>query len=170
LFATPWWWTSQGKWVLDVNVFHVGGINGEGASVSGLTGPIASDRTWLPALPNGASMGRMPASLADRYTALYHTFADAWRVDDKDSLFDYATGTSTATFTMTDWPLQQGPCVVPNSTPVQPASEDTAEEVCRPITDATMKADCMFDVRTTGNTDFAKAYTANQRLQAEATK
>ena len=34
----------------------------------------------------------MPASLGARYDTLYEKFADAWRVTDRDSLFDYAPG------------------------------------------------------------------------------
>jgi hypothetical protein len=171
LFVTPLWWASQSKWYLNVDVLRVGGIVGfsqAGSSVRGITGAIPAG-SWLPALPNGASMGPMPASLANRYTALYKTYADAWRVDDKNSLFDYAKGTSTATFTMKDWPLQHGPCIVPNEKPVQPGSEAVAERVCRPIADKNMHADCMFDVRATGNADFAKIYGESERVRRDST-
>ena len=68
--------------------------------------------TWLPALPSGATVGPKPASLHDRYVALYRTFADAWRVTDETSLFEYAPGTSTKTFTDPDWPAEKPPCVL----------------------------------------------------------
>ena len=173
LLVTPQWWASQGKWYLDVNILHVGGISlaglsQEGPAVSGIAGTIAGG-SWLPALPDGASMGPMPASLPDRYTALYKTFADAWRVTDKDSLFDYARGTSTETFTLRDWPLERGPCVVPNTKPVEPASLVAAEEACRPIQDKISHANCIFDVRATGNLDFAETYGVVQRLQTNST-
>ena len=63
-------------------------------------------QTWLPLLPSGATVGPKPAALHDRYVALYETFADAWRVTDQTSLFVYAPGTSTKTFTDRDWPSE----------------------------------------------------------------
>jgi lysyl endopeptidase len=93
LLATPNYWASQNKWHLDVDVSHLGLISDvSGAPGRGIAGVIA-DGSWLPALPDGSSMGPMPASLPARYDALYQTFADAWRVNDADSLFDYAAGT-----------------------------------------------------------------------------
>jgi hypothetical protein len=123
----------------------------------------------LPALPDGASVGPMPATLPERYDVLYRKFADAWRLSDKDSLFDYAPGTSTETFTLRDWPSERPPCVAPNSRAAPPASEDIAEEVCRPIKDKTLHADCIFDVTVTGNIGFATADVATQRLQTDST-
>jgi hypothetical protein len=110
LLVTPEWWASQGKWYLNVDISHGGLVGGASPDAgSGLAGALP-EGSWLPALPNGASMGPMPATLPERYTALYRTFADAWRVSDRDSLFDYAPGTSTETFTRRDWPKQTLPC------------------------------------------------------------
>ena len=66
--------------------------------------------SWLPRLRNGVDVGPRPASLHDRYVTLYKTFADSWRVTDKTSLFVYAPGTSTKTFTDPDWPAEKLPC------------------------------------------------------------
>jgi lysyl endopeptidase len=60
----------------------------------------------------------MPTDLHQRYLDLYKNFGDFWRVTDKTSLFDYAPGTSTATFTQPTWPPQNPPCSVPGETPV----------------------------------------------------
>jgi hypothetical protein len=125
--------------------------------------------SWLPTLPNGTSMGPMPATLPERYAALYGKFADAWRVTNQDSLFDYAPGTSTETFTMRDWPKENPTCVVPNTKPVEPASEEIAKTACRRITNQNRRADCIFDVRATGNPDFAKTYLVTQRNLADST-
>jgi hypothetical protein len=169
LFVTPEWWASQTKWYLNVDVTHLGLVSEVGgSSPGGIAGPIANGN-WLPALPNGASMGPMPASLPDRYDALYKKFADAWRVNDKDSLFDYAPGTSTDTFTMQDWPLEKAPCVVANTKPVEPANEAVAEGACRRIWDKNMHSNCVFDVRATGNPGFAKTYLDTQRILADST-
>src|SRR5213078_1076760 len=91
LFATPLFWTSQGKWYLNVDVYHT-------VATDGIMGAIAPG-SWLPSLPNGLSIGPLPASLHQRYLDLYTRFADAWRVTDKTSLFDYKQGTSTDTVT-----------------------------------------------------------------------
>jgi hypothetical protein len=169
LFVTPAWWASQSKWYLNVDVTHLGIVSGGGgASPGGIAGPLANG-SWLPALPGGASLGPMPGPLQDRYVALYRKFADAWRVTDKDSLFDYAPGASTETFTMRDWPLEHPPCVVPNTKPVEPASEAVAEAACRRVWDKNMHSNCVFDVRATGNVGFAKTYLDTQRVLADST-
>jgi hypothetical protein len=169
LLATPEWWAAQSEWYLNVVVSNLGLVSADNvASGMGIAGAIANG-SWLPALPNGASMGPMPASLTQRYTDLYKKFADAWRVNDKDTLFDYAPGTSTDTFTMKDWPPEQPPCVVKDTKPLEPVSEAVAEAACRRITDLNMRADCVFDVRATGHVVFAKTYLATQRIRIDST-
>jgi hypothetical protein len=169
LFVTPEWWSSQGYWYLNVDVTHLDLVSGEGGgSLGGIGGPIANGG-WLPALPSGASLGPMPGPLQDRYDTLYGTFAEAWRVTDKDSLFDYAPGTSTDTFTIKDWPKQNAPCVVRDVRPVEPASEAVAAQACRRVWDQNMRADCVFDVKATGNTGFATLYLDTQRSLADST-
>jgi hypothetical protein len=169
LLATPQWWQSQSEWYLNVDVSHLGLVTGESSGVGrGIAGAIANG-SWLPALPGGASMGPMPAGLPARYDALYKRFADAWRVNDKDSLFDYAPGTSTETFTNRDWPSEHSPCTVRDTKPLEPASESLAVAACRPIADKNRRADCIFDVRATGDITFAKSYAATQRILAHST-
>lgn len=161
LIVTPGWWASQGKWYLNVSVFHT-------SASEGIMGAIASG-SWLPALPNGTSPGPMPAALHDRYVVLNQTFADAWRVSDATSLFDYAPGTSTATFTLKSWPPEGLPCIIPDSTPVKPASLDVAQHACRSVVGKNRKEDCVFDVRVTGNTGFAKTYLESQKIRVGST-
>jgi hypothetical protein len=107
--------------------------------------------------------------LHDRYVALYQKFADAWRVTDKDSLFDYGQGTSTETFTMRNWPSEQAPCVVPNTKPAEPATLAVAERACSAVTGDAAHNNCVFDVRVTGNPGFANTYVLSQRIQARST-
>ncbi|HEX9110713.1 MAG TPA: Ig-like domain repeat protein [Terriglobales bacterium] len=169
LLATPEWWASQSEWYLNVDISNLGIVSADSAaSGRGTAGPIA-DGSWLPALPNGASLGPMPPSLQQRYVALYKKFADAWRVDNKNSLFDYAPGTSTETFTMKNWPPEQPPCVVRDTKPLEPASEEIAQRACRRVADPSMRSNCVFDVRVTGNLGFAKTYLTTQRLLADST-
>lgn len=125
--------------------------------------------SWLPALPGGGSLGPKPADLHQRYLSLNKTFADAWRVTDKTSLFDYSPGTSTATFTLAGWPKENPPCDIPKTTPVKPLPLKIAQRLCRPIVDKARNANCVFDVRVTGEPGFAKAYQTTQRIENGAT-
>jgi subtilisin family serine protease len=165
LTVTPLLWASQNKWHLDLSVFHT-------QASEGLMGAMAPG-SWLPALPNGTSLGPMPqpmpAASHQRFVDLYQTFGNAWRVNDKTSLFDYAPGTSTATFTDASWPRENPPCVVPNSTPVKPLDPKVALRLCSDITAGNRKADCVFDTTITGEPGFAKAYLLGQRIEAGAT-
>lgn len=156
LFLTPGWWASQSKWYLNVDVSHT-------PALAGLLGVIPQG-SWLPALPNGASMGQMPGSLHARYVALYQTFADAWRVTDKTSLFDYAPGTSTDTFTMHSWPLEEPPCRIEGTKPVEPVSRRVAQRACQAINDDNLHNNCVFDVMVTGNLGFAQTYLVTQQI------
>jgi hypothetical protein len=161
LIVTPGWWTSQSKWYLNVDVYH-------SAALEGVMGARARG-SWLPALADGTSLGPKPAALHQRYIDLYQKFADSWRVTDKTSLFVYAPGTSTATFTIASWPPENPPCVLPQTTPVEPATLAVAQRVCRAVTGKNRKEDCIFDVHVTGNTGFAKTYLLSQKIQAGAT-
>ena len=162
--VTPQWWGSQGKWFLNVDVIRrdVGFVSGASPTsgdsiVGGLAAPIRHD-SWLPPLPDGSSMGPMPAALHDRYVGLYEKFGAAWRVTDQTSLFDYSPGTDTSTFTLESWPSDAGQCTLPDSPPVEPIDPARAQEACAAIPDDIVRDDCMFDVRVTGEPGFAEAH------------
>ena len=150
-------------WFLDISVFHT-------QADEGIMGRIP-EQTWLPTLPSGATVGEMSELLHDRYITLYKTFADAWRLTDETSLFVYARGTSTETFTDRDWPAEKPPSILKPQftipgfpTPVNiPVAE--AEEVCKGVTIGHLNANCVFDVVTTGDKGFAKAYLLQQDLR-----
>ncbi len=177
LLVTPGWWASQSKWYLNVDVVRsastvMNGVSGNSArvpSTGGLMSAIAPG-SWLPALPDGTSMGPMPNSLHQRYINLYQKFGDAWRVTDKTSLFDYAPGTSTDTFTMRTWPLENPPCVIPETKPVKPVSKLVAQRACQAVKDKSGFKNCVFDVMVTGEPGFAKTYLASRRVLAVSTK
>jgi len=135
-----------------------------GASQSGLAGFVPNDN-WLPKLPSGAPVGPMPASLHDRYVTLNKTFGNAWRVTRSNSLFDYAPGTSTATFTNAAWPVENAKsCKLPNVKSIPPVSAAAAEEACRLISNATLHSSCVFDVQLTGITHLADTYAITERI------
>lgn len=164
LTVTPNFWTSNNVWYLNVAVSHT-------IADEGIMGRIAKNN-WLPALPNGAMLGPRPASLHDRHVTLYQTFANAWRVTDKTSLFVYAPGTSTVTFTDPDWPAEKPPCrlkpqfKIPGAKPILvniPLA--TAKRICRPVKIGHLNRGCVFDVATTGDKTLVKGYLLAQDLK-----
>ena len=129
----------------------------------GISGAIPKG-SWLPLLPNGASVGPMPATLHERYQTLYNTFGNAWRVTGSNTLFDYAPGTSTATFTNAAWPVENATsCTIPHQQVIKPVSLAIATEACKSVSDAKLHASCLFDVQATGNTGFARTYQLTER-------
>ena len=164
LIVTPAFWPDQQKWYLNVNVCAA-------TATAGIYGKLAGD-SWLPALPDGSSLGPKPDSLHQRYIDLYGKFADAWRVSDATSLFDYAPGTSTATFTDRGWPRENPQsCGIegqPSAGP--PVDVGFAEKQCSGITDNNIRADCVFDVSVTGFTGFANTYVLTQQRRPDATE
>lgn len=167
LIVTPHYWTSYGLWYLNVDVSNTSGEEG-------IMGRIPNG-TWLPALPSGATVGPMPASLHERYVALYRTFAGAWRVTDQTSMFVYTPWTSTVTFTDRDWPPEKPPCTLKPEfqRPVTPILKniglDKAEGICKGVTDKNLHDNCVFDVKTTGDESFAKSYLIAQDLRHRGT-
>lgn len=151
--------------LLNVSTENLGLVSGAaGATASGLSGTVPKG-SWLPALPNGKSVGAMPSSLHDRYVTLYSTFGNAWRVTKSSSLFDYAPGTTTATYTNTKWPVENAKtCTIPNQKAVEPVSAAVAEDACKSVTAKTLHASCVFDVQVTGNTGFADTYLLTERV------
>jgi Divergent InlB B-repeat domain len=165
---TPGWWDHYQIWYLNIDTRNTRAIEGvAGARAYG---------SWLPALPDGGSFGAKPASLSTRYKHLYLKFADAWRVDDKTSLFDYAAGLSTKYYTVPEWPeaspkicnaplLPGGPI---KREPLKPIVKDQAVKVCSGIRDKTNFANCVQDVAVTGEIGFAKAYVEAEKIASNA--
>lgn len=151
---TPHWWQHRAIWYLDFDITPP-------AESTGLIGEIRRDE-WVPALADGSSMGARPAPLPDRYKALYVTFADSWRVSDSSTLFDYAPGTSTKTYTMRTWPPEDGKCDLPFTVPLQGVSEAVADQACKGVFIPHMKRSCILDVMATGSTAFGKGYVVTQ--------
>jgi len=124
----------------------------------GLLGPIAPGGLGVPALPDGT---RLPAAIDAhaRFQALYGPFADAWRVTDATSLFDYPPGKTTASYTNRAFPAEPRQGAVGPTTPDQLT---TAVQACTAVTDPALNADCIFDVGATGDGGFATSYQATQ--------
>jgi hypothetical protein len=158
LVVTPQFWSGHDTWYLNINVFDT-------TAREGTMGMIASE-SWLPALPDGSSVGSQPEGDAERYEVLYEKFADAWRVTDDTSLFDYPAGKKTADFTLDEWPRNNPQsCALEGQTPVQGTDQATAEAACAAIANPDHKKDCIFDVQVTGFEGFAKGYAAMKDLK-----
>lgn len=165
VIASPRFWSHHNFNYMNVSISHTHGDEG-------LMGKIPAG-SWLPRLRSGAAFGPKPSSLNERYIQLYQTFADSWRVTDKTSLFTYAPGTSTATFTDKDWPTFKPPCKLKPGfelgKPQKPISEDEAKKICKAVKDGDLFEDCVLDVSVTGEKSFAEGYVLEQRFRNEAT-
>jgi hypothetical protein len=85
------------------------------------------------------------------FKLLYTTFGDTWRIAQKDSLFDYAKGKSTASYTIKGFPKK--PMSLADLTAAQRAD---AERKCRAAgtTEQPMLDDCILDVAASGDSTF----------------
>ncbi|MGH1396542.1 MAG: VWD domain-containing protein [Trichormus sp.] len=86
------------------------------------------------------------------FDKLYRDFGDSWRIKQEDSLFDYQSGQSTATFTDRNFPKRYH-----NIASLMPNQIRQAETVCRQagVNDFMLEG-CILDVGFTGETGFAK--------------
>ncbi|MFG2913165.1 VWD domain-containing protein [Kitasatospora sp. NPDC048298] len=85
-----------GSWGLNVQVRLAPAHR---AHVRGLLGDFNGDPDQDVRTREGETLPKDPP-----FDRLYHAFADSWRVNQADSLFDYASGESTGTFTLRDFP------------------------------------------------------------------
>jgi hypothetical protein len=167
IVVTPSFWSDYQVWYLSIDVRHA-------RASEGVMGAIAP-RNWLPALPDGTFLGERPADFHQRYVDLYEKFADAWRVTDGSSLFEYAPGFSTSTFTLKPWPteaLRQQTCQVPRGAagtparpPVKQLPPDEAKRHCAAVIDTLRRLDCEKDVMVTGEPGFAENYLLAEKIQ-----
>ncbi|MCX6317994.1 MAG: hypothetical protein NTW29_11930 [Bacteroidetes bacterium] len=163
LYVTQGWWNAHNIAYLNINVLNT-------PATEGIAGFIEPGQ-WLPALSNGTKLGPKPANLTDRYKQLNDKFSNSWRIKAANSLFDYAPGTSTATFTIKGWPFENADsCIVPNMIPVRPISREVAERACSRLTDKNNRNSCVADVMVTGEIGFAKTYLIAERLEQAGTK
>jgi hypothetical protein len=87
------------------------------------------------------------------FEQLYRQFGDSWRITAAESLFDYAPGQSTETFTQRNFPSQ-----FPSLLGVAPAQIQDATRQCREAgVNEWMLEGCVFDVAATGQPGFVDA-------------
>lgn len=165
---TPGWWDYYRLWYLNIDANHA-------RATEGVMGAIPPGN-WLPALPDGSLLGPKPRDLHQRYLDLYEKFENAWRVSDATTLFDYAPGTSTRTFSIDAWP-EESPksCVVPRQPegtpvkpPVKPLALEIAKQHCSGIVADDRRTNCEQDVMVTGEPGFAKTYLLTEHIERNA--
>ena len=149
-------WPFYDAWWLHISVFHT-------SAYEGIMG-ARSKGSWLPRLSNGFALGAMPAAQHDRYVELYGKFADSWRVNKETSLFDYAEGTSTTTFTNKAWPTENGPYVAGTGPVAKPLGRKAAVLACRGVVGKNENADCVFDVMMIGHANIAQGHLLTQKI------
>ena len=133
---------------------------GRAGKVRGLLGDFDGDPTDDIAAPSGAAL-TPPVP----FEKLYPSYADSWRVTRDSSLFSYADGQDTGSFTDRSFPERA--VTVDDLDPVQRAR---AEQVCRwaGVTDPWQLAECVFDVGVTGRPEFAVSGVGTERIAPPA--
>jgi Divergent InlB B-repeat domain len=163
---TPGWWAYYQVWFLNIDVRH-------SRANQGVMGTISPNQ-WLPAMGDDTFLGPRPAALSSRYKQIYSKFADSWRVNKQTTLFDYASGTSTATYTLRGWPeFEPKSCKLPPGwdpkiEPPKPLPAEEAKKLCSAVVDTQRRANCEQDVMLTGDAVFAQTYVATERIQRNA--
>jgi hypothetical protein len=124
--------------------------------VEGIFGNFDGRREGDRVIRGGAAIEETPS-----FETLYRRFGDSWRVRQDESLFDYAPGQSTETFTDRTFPDKP---VAAKDLP----NRATAEAICRRagVSDPTALEDCILDVGLTGEVAFARDAVRTQQLLA----
>jgi hypothetical protein len=149
--GTRMWELSTGGYGIIADIAPSPGLKAGGV---GLLGPVGAGGLGVPALPDGT---HLPATTDahQAYVMLYSQFADAWRVTDATTLFDYDAGKSTASYTIRPYPIEAKAATLANLTPAQLAAGEAA---CTSITDSRLHDNCVYDVGITGDPGFAGSY------------
>jgi hypothetical protein len=128
---------------------------GARANGAGLLGPT-SEGFGIPRLPDGTALPK-PLDRHETYQALYVRFADAWRVTDATTLFDYDPGKTSASYTIADYPAA---LKVVTFSELAPAEQAAGRAACAEVADAELRDQCAYDVAVTGDTGYIRPYVA----------
>ena len=140
-------------------VYHMGALDilvdlaaVRGGAVQGLFGNFDGEPDNDMTTRDGETLAP-PATTDAAYRAtVYERFGESWRVSPGESVFEYAAGESTATFTDRSFP---DAVASPESLPA--AVRAAAKDACRGagVTDDSFLAACILDVGLTGDPGFA---------------
>jgi hypothetical protein len=128
--------------------------SGRAGNVKGLLGDFDGEVQRDVQTSGGAALPEAPS-----FTYFYHTFVESWRVTQSNSLFDYAEGESTETFTDRSFPLEPV-----TSARLSASAREKATAIC---VDAGVDEDwmeaCLIDVGYTDDPAFAEALVRKPR-------
>ena len=154
LLVTPGLWSANQQWYLNINVLGT-------PTDAGIMGALAAAAGW-PRCRTARRWDRCPRPYRASYNAFNQKFADAWRVADATSLFDYAPGRSTKDYTLAGWPPQKLPCAAPDRPVAEEIGPGRAATLCLAAIGQNQReaelANCTADVAVTGEPGFAKTY------------
>ena len=153
--GTQLWTLSVGQYGINAQIKPSAALRGNGV---GPLGAIIPGGLEVPAMPDGTLLPAATSS-TERAKTIDGVFADAWRLTDSTTLFDYDSGKSTASYTIKPFPTNPTVSTAADLSASQQAAGDAA---CSAITDQGLHDDCVFDVGATGQTGFASSYTATQ--------
>jgi len=128
-------------------------LRSAGAGIMG----VVPEGAVLPALPDGTAI---EDASGPAFQVTHGDFADAWRVTDDNTLFDYEPGITTASFSISGFPDPW-----PSET-FTPAQRTAAEEACSGVPAGTLRDWCVFDVAVTGLVGYAENYRATAQVLA----
>ncbi|MBV8529574.1 MAG: hypothetical protein JOZ75_14780 [Candidatus Dormibacteraeota bacterium] len=147
---------SHPKYGINIQVLPSAALRGK---ASGVLGDVPLGYI-TPLLPDGTGRRVSADPIAD-YTFTYQTFAPAWRVTDTDTLFDYAAGQNTESFTVPGFvPLGGPPKPVPfgGTFGLDPSARAASETACAGVANVELRNDCVFDVTASGDSGFVQSY------------
>jgi hypothetical protein len=153
-------------WAIDIAPYGINALIDPAPGVVDVGGGLVGRSApgfGVPRLPDGTAL---PKALDrhEAYATLYQRFADAWRVTDATTLFDYDPGKSTASYTIRDYPSAPK---VATFEELDPAKAAGGRKACAAVTDAELQDQCAFDVAVTGDAGYARPYAAIQQLAAQ---
>jgi hypothetical protein len=161
--GTKVWAVSIGQWGINLLVLPSAALRSSGV---GLLAKVPQNAGYrVPAMPDG-SVFKVPLDRHEKYHDLYEVLAPAWVVTASSSLFDYAAGTTTDSFTVQGFP----PETVPQTTAdLDPAAVATARTACAVVTDPELADQCAYDTVVTGSTEYVTLYSVTDTFQTQGT-
>jgi hypothetical protein len=150
--GTTMWVLAVGQWGINAQIRPSASLRADGV---GLLGSITPGGLGVPALPDGTRLPKASDNAHAR-TIVYSQFADAWRLTDSTTLFDYDPGKSTETYTIRPYPTNT---VVASVSDLSPSQASTGDAACTDVTDPALHDECVYDVGVTGDSGFAQSYT-----------
>jgi len=150
--ATTVWAIHIGRYGINIIVLPSAALRDHGGGLLARIPPGAA----LPPLPDATTLPYGSAA-TDAYHFRYGRFADAWRVTERTSLFDYDAGKSTASYTVAGFVPERGSA---HPMVLDPAARASADSICGAVLPVELHNDCVFDVAVTGRNEFVAGYTA----------